>query len=69
MRIEWQEESMKQNQAQSNEHSPHSLSIEGSLGIFMARPRIQSQFLCAHKNNLKYFKQNSGKMAKRNCLA
>lgn len=29
------------------------------FAVFMAGPRIQSQFMRAHKNNLEYFKQNT----------
>lgn len=40
------------------------------FAVFMAGPQIQSQFMCAHKNNLKYFKLNTLLLeANVNCLA
>lgn len=41
-----------------------------TFAVFMAGPRIQSQFMCAHKNNLECFKQNTLlPEANANCLA
>lgn len=58
----------KQSRKNEEKHSPQSkyavhisCPLKGPLVFLWARPGIQSQFLCAHKNNLKYFKQNTGK--------